>query len=107
LTSARGALMDVAMRDELVAYIVDLVRKTRTHESVLVGAGPRATQGLVAASRAHAAIAGRDFVTPDDVKAMAIPVLDHRLILRPEFEIEGMTAGEAVEKILMSVAVPV
>jgi MoxR-like ATPase len=107
LSTAREALMDVAMRDELVAYIVDLVRKTRTHESVLVGAGPRATQGLVAASRAHAAIAGRDFVTPDDVKAMAVPVLDHRLILRPEFEIEGMTAGEAVEKILMSVAVPV
>jgi MoxR-like ATPase len=107
LSRAREALMDVAMRDELVGYIVDLVRRTRTHESVLVGAGPRATQGLVAASRAHAAIAGRDFMTPDDVKAMAIPVLDHRLILRPEFEIEGMTAGEAVEKILESVAVPV
>jgi MoxR-like ATPase len=107
LTHARGALMDVAMRDELVGYIVDLVRRTRTHESVLVGAGPRATQGLVAASRAHAAIAGRDFVTPDDVKAMATAVLDHRLILRPEFEIEGMTGSEAVGKILESVAVPV
>lgn len=107
LERAREALMDVSMRDELVAYIVDLVRKTRTHESVLVGAGPRATQGLVAASRAHAAIAGRDFVTPDDVKAMAIPVLDHRLILRPEFEIEGMTAAEAVGKILEGVVVPV
>src|SRR4029077_18997843 len=59
LTHAREGLMDVAMRDELIAYIVDLVRKTRTHESVLVGAGPRATQGLVAASRAHAAVAGR------------------------------------------------
>ncbi|HVO99918.1 MAG TPA: MoxR family ATPase [Bryobacteraceae bacterium] len=106
LDAARNALMDVSMRDELVAYIVDLVRKTRTYESVLVGAGPRATQGLVAASRAHAAIAGRDFVTPDDVKAMAIPVLDHRLILRPEFEIEGMTPAEAVGKILESVAVP-
>ncbi len=107
LDAARAALVDVAMREELVAYIVDLVRKTRTDESVLVGAGPRATQGLVAASRAHAAIAGRDFVTPDDVKAMAIPVLDHRLILRPEFEIEGMTPAEAVGKILESVAVPV
>jgi MoxR-like ATPase len=107
LAQAREALIDVAMRDELVGYIVDLVRRTRTHESVLVGAGPRATQGLVAASRAHAVIAGRDFVTPDDVKAMAIPVLDHRLILRPEFEIEGMTPAEAVEKILESVAVPV
>ena len=51
---------------------------------------------LVVASRAHAALAGRDFVTPDDVKAMAVPVLEHRLILRPEFEIEGMTPAEAV-----------
>jgi len=107
LKQAREALMDVSLREELVTYIVDLVRRTRTHESVLVGAGPRATQGLAVASRAHAAIAGRDFVTPDDVKAMAIPVLDHRLILRPEFEIEGMTASEAVAKILESVAVPV
>ena len=73
----------------------------------MVGAGPRATQALVVSSRAHAALAGRDFVTPDDVKAMAIPVLEHRLILRPEFEIEGATPVETVQKILESVAVPV
>jgi MoxR-like ATPase len=84
-----------------------MTRLTRTHESIQVGAGPRATQALVLASRAHAALAGRDFVTPDDAKAMAIPVLEHRLILRPEFEIEGMTAAEAVQKVLESVAVPV
>ncbi len=107
LGKAREALADVSMRDEITGYIVDVIRRTRTHESVLVGAGPRATQALVVSSRAHAAIAGRDFVTPDDVKAMAIPVLEHRLILRPEFEIEGMTSAEAVQKILESVAVPV
>jgi len=107
LSRAREGLMDVAMRDELAGYVVDLVRRTRTHESVLVGAGPRATQALVAASRARAALSGRDFVTPDDVKAMAAPVLEHRLILRPEFEIEGMTTGEAVQKIIEGVAVPV
>jgi MoxR-like ATPase len=107
LGAARAALADVAMREEIAAYIVDIARQTRTHESVLVGAGPRATQALVLASRAHAALATRDFVTPDDVKAMAVPVLEHRLILRPEFEIEGMTAAEAVQKILESVAVPV
>jgi MoxR-like ATPase len=107
LGHAREALADVSMRNELAAYIVDLVRRTRTHESVLVGAGPRASQALVLASRVHAALAGRDFVTPDDVKALARPVLEHRLILRPEFEIEGMTAAEAVEKIVESVAVPV
>ena len=95
------------MREELSAYIVDIARRTRTHESVLVGAGPRATQALVMSSRAHAALGRRDFVTPDDVKAMAVPVLEHRLILRPEFEIEGMTAAESIQKILESVAVPV
>jgi MoxR-like ATPase len=107
LSIARHALEDVAMRDEVAAYIVDISRRTRSHESVLVGAGPRATQALVLASRGHAALSNRDFVTPDDVKAMAIPVLEHRLILRPEFEIEGMTPAEAVQKILESVAVPV
>jgi len=107
LSIARQALDDVSMREEVAAYIVDISRRTRTHESVLVGAGPRATQALVLSSRAHAAIAGRDFVTPDDVKLMSIPVLEHRLILRPEFEIEGMTPGEAVQKILESTTVPV
>src|ERR1041385_623207 len=107
LERAREAVSDIAMRDEIAAYIVDVIRRTRTHESVMVGAGPRATQALVVSSRAHAALAGRDFVTPDDVKAMAIPVLEHRLILRPEFEIEGATPVETVQKILESVAVPV
>ena len=107
LGTLRDALRDVEMRDELVAYIVDLVRATRSAESLLVGAGPRATQALLAAARAHAAIRSRDFVTPDDVKAMAVPVLEHRLIIRAEFEIEGLTAVEVVEKILSTVAVPV
>jgi MoxR-like ATPase len=73
---------------------------------VLVGAGPRATQALLLASRALAAIAGRDFVTPDDVREMAGPVLEHRLILRPEFEIEGLSIGEVIGKILGEIAVP-
>ena len=107
LAGARKALWDVAVRDELLGYLVDLVRRTRTHESLLVGGGPRATQSLLAASRAHAALAMRDFVTPDDVKAMARPVLDHRLIVRPEYEVEGLTAGEVVQKIMESQAVPV
>jgi MoxR-like ATPase len=107
LARARDALNDVAMRDELAAYIVDLVRRTRTHESVLVGAGPRATQALVAASRGRAALDGRDYVTPDDVKSMAVPVIEHRLILRPEFEIEGLLPAEAIQKMIEGVAVPV
>lgn len=106
LTDAREGLAGVAMRSELLDYIVNIVRKTRNLESILVGAGPRATQALVTASRAHAALAMRDFVTPDDVKRMAAPVLEHRLIIRPEFEIEGVTAREAVASILESVTVP-
>ena len=106
LAAMRCQLNNVVVRDELVAYLTDVVRATRKHESVLVGAGPRATQSLLLASRAFAAIAGRDFVTPDDIKAMAVPVLEHRLILRPEFEIEGVTVTEVIQKILEQVAVP-
>jgi MoxR-like ATPase len=106
LTALRAQLDQIVVREELLAYIVDIVRASRKHESVLVGAGPRATQSLLLASRAAAAIAGRDFVTPDDIKAMSSPVLEHRLILRPEFEIEGMTVAEVIQKILQQVAVP-
>jgi MoxR-like ATPase len=71
-----------------------------------VGAGPRATQALILAGRASAAVGGRDYVTPDDIKAMAVPVLEHRLILRPEFEIEGLSAREVIQTILQQIAVP-
>jgi len=106
LAAMRGQLNGIVIRDELVAYLVDIVRATRKHESVLVGAGPRATQALLLSSRAFAAISGRDFVTPDDIKTMSVPVLEHRLILRPEFEIEGVTVTEVIQKILEQVAVP-
>jgi MoxR-like ATPase len=106
LVELRACLKDVLIREELVAYLVDVIRRTRSHESVLVGAGPRATQALLLASRALAAIGGRDFVTPDDVREMAGPVLEHRLILRPEFEIEGLSIGEVIGKILGGIAVP-
>jgi MoxR-like ATPase len=106
LTAMRTALQQLTVREELVAYMVDLIRKTRAHESVLVGSGPRATQGLLLASRAYAAIVGRDFVTPDDIKAVAIPVLEHRLLLRPEYEIEGLTPAEVIGKILQEIPIP-
>lgn len=106
LTELRGCLDQITVRDELLTYIVDLVRATRQHESVLVGAGPRATQALLLASRAHAAIRERDFVTPDDIKAMAEPVLTHRLVMRPEFEIEGLLIQEIIQDILTTLTVP-
>jgi MoxR-like ATPase len=106
LAALREQLQLITVREELLAYLVDVIRATRTHESVLAGAGPRATQALLLSSRAYAAVAGRDFVTPDDIKAMAAPVLEHRLALRPEFEIEGVSVLEVIQKVLQQVAVP-
>ena len=106
LRALREELAAITMREELISYAVDVVRATRANESVLVGAGPRATQSLLLAARASAAMAGRDFVTPDDVKSMATAVLEHRLILRPEFEIEGLSIAEVIRGILEQIAVP-
>ncbi len=85
-------------------YILDIVRATRSHEAILVGAGPRATQSLLLAARANAALAGNDFISPDDVRGMVQPVLEHRLILRPEYEIEGLSIAEVLQRILQTVS---
>ncbi|MBN1672117.1 MAG: MoxR family ATPase [Kiritimatiellae bacterium] len=106
LAALRESLLTITVREELLAYIVDIIRQTRQHGSILVGAGPRATQALLLASRAYAALADRDFATPDDIKDMAVPVLAHRIILRPEFEIEGLTVPEVIREILQEIAVP-
>lgn len=106
LASLRQGLESITVREEITAYVVDLVRATRSMETILVGAGPRATQNLLLASRASAALAGRDFVTPDDVRELAEPVLGHRLILRPEYELEGVTINEVIARILEQVPVP-
>jgi MoxR-like ATPase len=106
LQTARATLEQLAVRDEMLGYILDIVRATRTHEAILVGAGPRATQSLLMASRANAALTGHDFISPDDVRGMVNAVLEHRLILRPEYEIEGMSLSEVLQQILQTVPVP-
>ena len=106
LSKLRESLEDILVKDELSTYIVDIVRRTREHPSILVGAGPRATQSLILAARTFAAVNGRDFITPDDIKTMALAVLEHRLILRPEFEIEGLSVKEVLDEILKGIAVP-
>lgn len=106
LAELRQCLRGIHVREEIVGYVVEIVRGTREHKSVLVGAGPRATQALLLAGRALAAIQRRDFVTPDDIKSMANSVLEHRLILRPEYEIEGLTIMEVIREILQDVTVP-
>ena len=85
---------------------MDLVRRTRSHEALLSGASPRATQALLLASCTLAAIEARDFVTPDDVRLLAEPVLEHRIILKPEFEMEGTTTTEIIAQLLADVPVP-
>lgn len=102
----RECVACVLVKAELIQYVVDVVRATRSNDGILLGAGPRATQSLLLASRAKAALDGRDFVTPDDVRTMARPVLEHRLILRPESEVEGIQPSEIIDQIFGQVAVP-
>jgi len=106
LHSLRRQLEQITVKDELMTYLVDIVRLTRRHQGVLVGAGPRATQALLLGSRARAALTGRDFVTPDDIKTMAVPVLGHRILLRPEYELEGLAIEEVITQIMQEVTVP-
>jgi MoxR-like ATPase len=106
LAELRACLQTVEVGDELLRYAVQVVRRTRSDDAILVGAGPRATQSLLRAARAWAALAGRDFVTPDDVRGVALPVLEHRLLLRPEAELEGVRAAEVLDRILHEVPVP-
>ncbi len=106
LGSMRLALQAITVREELIRYAVEIIRATRRNSSILVGAGPRATQALLLSSRAQALLDGRDFTTPDDIKIMALPVLEHRLILRPEYELEGLAVSEVIQKVLQEIAVP-
>jgi MoxR-like ATPase len=106
LAGVREVLSGVKVSDELVNYAVQVVRRTRTDDAVLVGAGPRASQALLRAARAWAALSGRDFVTPDDVRAVAVAALEHRLLLRPESELEGVRPSEVLDRILHEAPVP-
>jgi MoxR-like ATPase len=105
--SAVGALIDATtISDEVTDYLAAVVRTTRELPAVELGASPRAAVHLLAASRAAARLAGRAFVTPDDVVAMAVPVIAHRLVLRPEAELERVTPQAAVTAAITAVAVP-
>ena len=106
LAAAQAEVDATTVADEVVAYVVAVVRRTRELPSVSLGASPRAAVHLLAASRAAARLRGRAFVTPDDVAAMAPPVLRHRLVLRPEAELERYRPDDAVAAALASVPVP-
>lgn len=90
----------------LIIYIAQVVNQTRNNSALFLGASPRASLALLTASKAVAAMRGRDFVTPDDIKFVAEPVLQHRVILTPEKEMEGLTAGEVVRQLIERVEIP-
>ncbi|MGI8810183.1 MAG: AAA family ATPase [Acidimicrobiales bacterium] len=106
LRAVRDEVDATTVSEELLHYVAAIVRRTRTLPSVALGASPRAAVHLLAASKAAARLAGRGFVTPDDVVAMAPPVLRHRLLLRPEAELERYRPDDAVATALAAVPVP-
>jgi MoxR-like ATPase len=106
LRAARAQVDSTRVSDEVTSYIAAVTRSTRALPSVSLGASPRAAVHLLAASKAAARLAGRDFVTPDDVARMALPVLRHRLVLRPEAELERYRPDDAVNTALQGVPVP-
>ncbi len=102
----RGVLGQVVVEDALLTYVSEIVRQTRNWASIAVGASPRAGVSLLLVSRALAAIRGRAYVIPDDVKSMAAPVLRHRVLLKPETEIEGTKTDHVIRDLLATVKVP-
>lgn len=106
LMDARAAIATIRLSDDIVDYIVDLIRTTREHAALQYGASPRAANMLASASRAYAGLAGRDYVIPDDVKTLAVPALRHRVVLAPGAEIEGLNADQVIQQIIEQVAAP-
>jgi MoxR-like ATPase len=106
LLAAQAAIRSQGIREELLSYVVRVIRATRDNLKVEVGASPRAALMLLMASKAQAALHGRGHVLPDDVKAMALPVLRHRLVLKPGAEIDGFSTDEVLKDILARVEVP-
>jgi MoxR-like ATPase len=106
IVAMRRTIEQIRVSDAIVDYIVDLARATRERPSIAFGASPRASTMLTMACRAYAAVQGRDFVLPDDVKALAIPALRHRIVLAPGAEIEGLGTETVIRQLLEQVPVP-
>ena len=106
LDAGAAAVRALTVAPEVIAYVVDVCRATRESPAVRLGVSPRGATALLAVARAWAWLAGRDYVTPDDVKALARPALRHRLELRPEAELEGVTTDGVLDGVLGAVQVP-
>ena len=107
LSEMQALVNQVLVDDAVRMYIVDIIQSSRTNQSLTLGASPRAGLALYKTSQARAALDGRDFVTPDDVKELALPVLSHRLIVASNARLRGRTAGQIVREILAGVSVPI
>ena len=106
LLAARRAIQAITVRDSLVTYLLDLVERTRQQGDVRLGASPRAAVAWLATAKTQAWLNDRDYVTPDDLKTIALPLLRHRLILRPEAQLDGLTPDQVIQGILSQVPVP-
>jgi MoxR-like ATPase len=106
IEEAKHFVENVFIKDELLDYIAQIVVKTRNHSDLYLGASPRASISLLKASKALAAINGRNFVTPDDIRSVTGPVLNHRIIPTPEKEMEGVTSEDIIKAIVKSIEVP-
>jgi len=106
IRSIQGILEKIRIEDQLLKYIAEITHETRNHGKLYLGASPRASLSMMRASKALAAMRGRDFVVPDDVQYVAYHVLNHRIILTPEAEMEGMTPEHIIEEIVQKIEVP-
>lgn len=106
LAEFKSKIQEVVVEEKIIKYIADIITKTRNHPHLYLGGSPRASIASLNAAKAFAAIQGRDFVIPEDVKKALVPVLNHRVILTPEREMEGMTTDSVVNMIMESVEIP-
>jgi len=106
LLAMRESLEQVHLDPDLLRYVVALVAATRVHPQVTVGASPRGTLAVIQLARGHAVLDGREFVTPEDIKAVAVPALAHRLVLRPEMWVRQVTGQDVAAEVLATVPVP-
>ncbi|RYC51523.1 AAA family ATPase [Flagellimonas olearia] len=102
----QSTIKEIVVEKNLLKYIASIVDNTRTNANLYLGASPRASIAIMDASKALAAINGRDFITPDDIKSVASPVLGHRIMLTPEREMEGLTSEQVVKQIVDSIEIP-
>ncbi|GAF94532.1 unnamed protein product, partial [marine sediment metagenome] len=104
---AQKLINSVYIDERILKYIRDIVIKTRSHPQVALGCSPRASLVLMKASKARAAILGRKYVTPDDVRALIIAALNHRILLKPEAELEGLDVKAVIKNIIEEIPVPI